>query len=121
MRPVSALRTPLVTLTLVLLVSIPVHVHAALNVSIVIFDPGVPDDKSLHRDLQIFPRIREIEARILPFVLRDTLAGTGGWGAVRVIPEPDVSAELLVTGEIGRSDGEMLELRIRAVDASGVV
>jgi hypothetical protein len=111
----------LVTLTLVLLASIPVYGHAALNVSIVIFDPGVPEDRSVHRDLQIFPRIREIEARILPFVLRDTLAGTGEWGAVRVIPEPDVSAELLVTGEIGRSDGEMLELRIRAVDASGVV
>jgi len=121
MRPLSALRTPLVTLLLVLLVSIPAYGFAALNVSIVIFDPGVPEDRSLHRDLQIFPRIRGIEARILPFVLRDTLAGTGEWGAVRVIPEPDVSAELLVTGEIGRSDGEILELKIRAVDASGVV
>ena len=121
MRPVSALRTPLVTLMLVLLVSIPTYGNAALNVSIVIFDPGVPQDRSSHRDLQIFPRIREIEARILPFVLRDTLAETGEWGAVRVIPEPDVSAELLVTGEIGHSDGEVLELKIRAVDAGGIV
>jgi len=121
MRAVSALRTPLVTLVLALMVSIPAYSSTALNVSIVIFDPGVPEDRSSHRDLQIFPRIREIEARILPFVLRDTLAETGEWGAVRVIPEPDVSAELLVTGEIGRSDGEMLELKIRAVDASGVV
>lgn len=93
---------------------------SALNLSIASFDPGVPADLSLHRDLQVFPRIREIEAMFLPFVLRDTLVRTGQWGAVRVVPEPDVAAELLVTGTIVRSDGDTLELRIRAVDASGL-
>jgi len=95
--------------------------HTALNVSIAVFDPGVPADRSLHRDLQVFPRIREIEAMFLPFVLRDTLANTNEWGAVRVVPLPDVAAELLVSGTIVRSDGENLDLRIRAVDASGRV
>ena len=94
---------------------------AALNVSIVVFDAGVPADRSLHRDLQVFPRIREIEAMFLPFVLRETLAATSGWGAVRVVPEPDVAAELLVSGAILKSDGESLELKIRAIDASGRV
>ena len=126
---------------LVLLMGIPVHLAAqgllpsetgalpavdagnlaALNVSIAVFDPGVPADRSLHRDLQVFPRIREIEAMFLPFVLRETLANTNEWGAVRVVPQPDVAAELLVSGTIARSDGEILELRIRAVDASGRV
>lgn len=93
--------------------------ESALDVSITVFDPGVPADLSSHRDLQVFPRIREIEAMFLPFVLRDTMARTNEWGAVRVVPEPDIAAELLVSGTIIRSDGETLELGIQAVDASG--
>jgi len=38
---------------------------------------------------------------------------------VRVIPEVDTAAELLVTGTIVSSDGESLQLRMRAVDATG--
>ena len=92
-----------------------------LNVSIAVFDPGVPADQSLHRAQQVFPRVREIEAMFLPFVLRDKLAGTTGWGAVRGVPQPDAAAELLISGTIVRSNGEILELNIRAVDASGRV
>ncbi len=94
---------------------------AVLNVSIAVFDPGIPADMSLHRDLQVFPQIREIEAMFLPFVLRDTLAKNSEWGAVRVVPQPDVAAELLVSGVILKSDGETLELKVRAVDARGRV
>ncbi|MGB5345211.1 MAG: hypothetical protein WBN23_03510, partial [Woeseia sp.] len=68
---------------------------AELNISIALFDPGIPADRSLHRDLQVFPRVREIEALYLPFMLRETLVKTRQWGAVRVVPEPDVAAELL--------------------------
>lgn len=92
---------------------------SALDISITEFDPGVPADLSLHRDLGVFPRIRKIEAMFLPFVMRDTLARTKEWGAVRVVPELDEAAELLVSGTIIRSDAETLELRIQAVDASG--
>jgi hypothetical protein len=91
----------------------------ALNVSIVVFDPGVPEDRSRHRDLKVFPRIRAIEARFLPFVLRETLAASGSWGAVRVVSEPDAAAEVAINGTIIQSDGERLELRVRAVDATG--
>ncbi len=94
---------------------------AELNVSIALFDPGIPADRSLHRDLQVFPRVREIEALYLPFVLREALVRTREWGAVRVVPEADIAAELLVSGTIVRSDGEVLELRMRVVDASGRV
>lgn len=90
-----------------------------LNVSIAVFDPGVPADPSSHRRLQVFPRIREVEALFLPFVLRETLVATGQWGAVRVVPEPDIAAELQIYGTIVRSDGELLELQVRAIDATG--
>jgi hypothetical protein len=92
-----------------------------LNVSIALFDPGIPEDRSLHRDLQVFPRVREIEALYLPFVLHDFLVGTREWGAVRVIPEPDTAAELLVSGTILGSDGETLQVRLHVIDASGQV
>jgi len=105
-----------------LLMCLPLQRAAAeLAVSIVVFDPGVPRDLSLHRDLQVFPRIRRIEALFLPFVLRETLAETNEWGAVRVVPEPDVAAELLISGTIVGSDGESLQLQLLAVDASGRV
>lgn len=94
---------------------------AELNISIALFDPGIPADRSLHRDLQVFPRVREIEALYLPFMLRETLVKTRQWGAVRVVPEPDVAAELLLTATILQSDGEMLRVRCRVVDAAGAI
>jgi hypothetical protein len=90
-----------------------------LNVSIAVFDPGIPEDASTHRRLQVYPRIREIEALYLPFVLRETLVNANEWGAVRVVPAADVAAELHLSGTIVWSDGETLELRIEATDASG--
>jgi hypothetical protein len=92
-----------------------------LNVSIVVFDPGVSEDPLSNRRSQVFPGIRQVEALLLPFLLRDTLVGTNEWGAVRIIPESDPAAELLVSGVIVRSDGNTMELQIRAVDATGHV
>ena len=94
---------------------------AELNVSITVFDPGVPPDPSTHREQLVFPKIRAIEALFLPFVLRKTMVDAGGWGAVRVVPEHDIAAELLVTGTIIGSDGDTLELQVQAIDASGRV
>jgi hypothetical protein len=92
-----------------------------LNISVAIFDPGIPEDRSVHRDLEVFPRVRKIEALYLPFVLRNVLASQKEWGAIRVVPETDTAAELLINGRIVRSDGNLLEVMIRAVDASGRV
>ena len=91
----------------------------ALNVTIPVFDPGIPADPSVFRDLQVFPRIRQIEAKLMPFLLRETLVESKQWGAVRVVTKPDASAELQLFGTIVRSDGDWLNLRIRAVDATG--
>lgn len=106
-------------LLLLLGVAQPVAADELLNVSIVVFDAGVPEQRSMHRDLKVFPRIRAVEAMLLPFSLREALADTGEWGAVRVVPEADEAAELRITGEILHSDGNTLRIRIRAVDAGG--
>ncbi len=91
----------------------------ALDVSIAVFDPGVPANFGSQRDLRVFPRIRDIEARILPFGLRHALVASGEWGAVRVVPENGTIAELLLFAVIEMSDGEQLALRVVATDASG--
>ena len=97
----------------------PLTASGELNISIAVFDPGVPEDYSLHQDLDVFPKIRKIESLYLPFVLRQALVDSGDWGAVRVVPEKDPSAELLITGAIVHSDGEKLAVSLRAVDARG--
>ncbi len=75
----------------------------ALNVTIPVFDPGIPDDPSVFRERQVFPRIRQIEARLMPFLLRETLVESEQWGAVRVVSKPDAAAELQLYGTIVRS------------------
>lgn len=90
-----------------------------LDVGVLEFDPGIPADVSTHRKLGVFPEIRKSEARYMPVLLREVLMATGEWGAVRVLPEVMASSELLVTGTILHSDGQRLELRVTARDASG--
>jgi hypothetical protein len=92
-----------------------------LNISIAMFDPGIPADRSTHRELEVFPRVRKIEALYLPFVLRNVLSSQREWGAIRVVPDSDIAAELLINGTIVRSDGNVLVLHIRAVDSRGHV
>jgi hypothetical protein len=91
----------------------------ALDVSIAVFAPGIPAELGTQRDLQVFPRIREIEARLLPFGLRKALASSGEWGAVRVVPRDDIAAELRITASIAVSDAERFALQVVAADASG--
>lgn len=91
-----------------------------LDVGLVVFDPGVPADSSTHSDRGIFPRIRQAEAKYMPVMLRQILIRSEDWGVVRVLPEAQVSSELLVTGTILHSDGRRLELHIEARDATGM-
>jgi hypothetical protein len=92
-----------------------------LDVAIEILDPGVPDPASVRpkKAGEIFPDLRQSEARYIPMRLKETLESTGHWGAVRVVPAGTSSLELTVTGEIRESSGLDMVLKIRAFDASG--
>ena len=97
------------------------HPAEALNIGLVVFDPGLVGDTAAARKLGIFPEIRHAEARYLPYAIRRTLVDSNHWGAVRVLPEPDKSTELLISGRIEQSDGDTLTLAITASDSSGRV
>lgn len=93
----------------------------SLDLSIALFASNLPDD-ALERERQgVQPEVREAESRYLPAYLASLLIEGGKWGAVRVVPERDAGAALMITGEILASDGERLELRLQAQDSSGRV
>jgi len=73
-----------------------------------------PEESGLYED------IRGAEVRYLPYHLKTTLQGTGHWGAVRVIPAPSAFTDVIVNGEIEKSDGEFITLKITVDDSRGV-
>jgi hypothetical protein len=94
-----------------------------LDVGVRLFDPGIPkeieDDPELAEKKGIWPDIRRAEARYMPNVLRQTLEGSGQWGAVRVIPPGVESMDVMVDGRIVESTGFRLELDVTVTDATG--
>jgi len=70
-------------------------------------------------DDAVFPEIRFAEAVYFANQLAKVLEKSGGWGAVRVIPNSDIVVDLYVTGTILHSDGETLALRVQVTDSSG--
>jgi hypothetical protein len=92
-----------------------------LDVGVRLFDANIPDDPAEQEKRLIFPDVRKAESRYMPLLLRDTLEGTGQWGQVRVLPGADAMSDLVVDGRILESNGSVLELAIKATDATGRV
>lgn len=88
-----------------------------LDVGIGIFKPGV--DAISSGEPGVYPKIREAEARFMPYMLMDTMQKSGSWGTVRVIPQRQSEMDLWVDAEILRSDGENLQLMVKVQDSSG--
>lgn len=98
--------------------SLQVSESLLLDVGILNFDAGIPANNDVEKT-RIYPEVRMAEARYLPYHIKTTLQGTGFWGAVRVIPSARVATDVIVSGVIEESDGEFVELRLKAVDATG--
>jgi len=88
-----------------------------LDVWIELFEPG-PELTKEDLARGVTPGIRKAESRFIPVHLKKTLQQAGYWGAVRVVPQNTEGAELLVSGKILQSDGEILNLQIQAMDSS---
>jgi len=98
-----------------------------LDVGVVVFDPGVPEGEipkdvleELIRD-GTFVHIRRMESMYMAVELQRTLQNSGHWGGVWVMPEPSNAADLNVTAKILHSDGDIVRVRAKAVDAIGRV
>ena len=96
----------------------PVDEALLLDIGIVEFDAGIPDDNEPEKS-GIYEEIRNAETRFLAYHLKTTLQGTGHWGAVRVIPSRSAFTDVVITGVIEKSDGEYVDLHIVVADATG--
>jgi outer membrane lipoprotein SlyB len=63
--------------------------------------------------------IRKAEGYFVAVKLKKTMEGTGHWGPVRVVPQNSRDGEVIVSGTILESDGEILSLEVRVRDAMG--
>jgi len=91
---------------------------ARLDVDVIEFDPGLPPPgEPIPED--VYPEIREAEAKLLAVQLKNTLESTGNWGTVSVLPVDPIASDVTVHAEILHSDGRELQLLVDARDASG--
>jgi hypothetical protein len=131
---IAALLSACTTQEIVVAHSVPLSVAPAayaeselLDVGVVIFESGVPEeelDKQVLEELireGTFPQIRRAESMFLAVELREALQRSRHWGAVWVTPSDSSALDLLVHGEILRSDGNFFALHITATDAMGIV
>ena len=89
-----------------------------LDIGILIFESGVSEENDPDKT-GIYGEIRAAESRYFPYHLKTTLEKTRYWGSVRVIPSRDAITDVIISGEIIRSDGEYAELEISAEDITG--
>jgi hypothetical protein len=96
----------------------PVEESRLLDVGIVEFAPGIDEDND-PRESGVYEEIRLAETKYLAYHLKTTLQGTGHWGAVRVIPSREAFTDIIISGDIEKSDGEFVELKVVVEDAAG--
>ena len=97
--------------------TVPVPADELLDIGILPLDPGIPPDPEVVEKNLIVPDVRQAESSYLAYHLKDTLELTGNWGAVRVTPASSRAVDLELSGQILLSDGERIEVRVKAVDA----
>jgi len=103
--------------TALVVVSNSMNEALLLDVGIVEFEAGIPKNNNPEKT-GIYEDIRGAETKYLPYHLKTTLQETGHWGAVRVIPSEEVFTDLIIKGQIEKSDGEYIEIKFSVSDAS---
>jgi hypothetical protein len=105
--------------TELLVAEVPPDEAMLLDIGVVEFT-GALDQSNDPEETGVYEDIRDAEVRYLPYHLKTTLQGTGHWGAVRVIPSPNAFTDVIINGEIEKSDGEFITLNITVDDSRGV-
>jgi len=96
----------------------PVDEALLLDIGVVEFGPGIDADNNPEKS-GVYDDIRNAETRFLAYHLKTTLQETGHWGAVRVIPSRRAFTDVVVSGEIEKSNGEYVVVNISVDDAAG--
>jgi len=104
--------------TELLVAQTPADESRLLDIGIVEFAPGIDEDNN-PRKSGVYDEIRLAETKYLAYHLKTTLQGTGHWGAVRVIPSREAFTDIIISGQIDRSDGEFVSVEVTVDDATG--
>lgn len=96
----------------------PFSPEERLNVGIEIFSPGDTSPAALEEQTTN-EQIRKAETHFIPMHLKNTLDASNYWGEIRVVPPGARGVDLIVRGEILRSNGVELRVRIEAEDSQG--
>jgi hypothetical protein len=94
---------------------------ALLDIGVQVFAAAPVDPDTAQIAPWLVEEIRAKETHYLPYVLRNALAASNQWGAVRVLPAQDPSVDLQIAGTVVHSDGLNLTLQVRAWDSTGRV
>ncbi len=95
----------------------PVAEQDLLDVGIDLFNPGA--DPATAEKEGIYLQVRNAESRFFPMKIGKTLQDSGNWGVVRLVPGRQSEMDIWIDGQILKSDGEKLGLRIRVQDSTG--
>lgn len=93
--------------------------YALLNLGVVTFEVPEPEPGIGVTGESIYQQIASNETHYLPYVLRNALADSNQWGAVRVLPEADPSLDLTLRGRLIESNGLYLQLHMEVTDSTG--
>jgi len=103
----------------------PIHVATAeipesqlLDVGVEVTEVPSLSEKQLVKQ-GTTPDIRRSESHFIPYHLKNTLQMSSHWGTVQVVPPEDSNVDLKVTSTLNKSNGEVIQLEVEAVDASG--
>ncbi|MFC3122908.1 hypothetical protein [Agaribacter flavus] len=99
-----------------------------LDVAVPTFSPGFPllknsteiDYEELD-DSGIWPQLRRTEAKLFAVETKNALEETKAFGAVRVVPNANTTADIFVLGKILNSDSEQVGMQLTVVDSTGEV
>lgn len=81
-----------------------------LEIAVPVFDPGLPEKQD--EDNPVWPELRRAEAQRFALKLKLALEETGAFGAVRVTPDANATADLYLLGRIEKSTGEEVEFQL---------
>ena len=104
--------------TELIVAEVPPDESMLLDIGVVEFGGSIARDNDPEKT-GIYEEIRSAEVRYLPYHLKTTLQGTGHWGAVRVIPSPIAYTDIIISGEVEKSDGEFVTLAVSVDDVRG--
>jgi len=90
-----------------------------LSVSIVVFDPGLPEDPTEAYSDTSWPELRRAESMYMAVTLKETMEKTANFGAVRVTPDARSSSDLHVQAKIEESNGEDVSVKVTVSDSTG--